>query len=230
MKRLLPSLGVLATLMVSGPFSAFAAPGPTRFEDCGLLVQGVECVLFQADAGGLYVLENYGSFQVGDRVQVIGTLDPTCFTFCMQGDGCIQDNSIGLCGSFDDCGVLIQGVECVLFQADAGGVYVLDNYGGFHVGDRVHVQGTLDPGCFTFCMQGDGCIRNNSIRSCLLGDLNCDGVLNAFDIDPFVLALTDELAYAGAYPDCDRNLADCNQDGAVNAFDIDPFVELLTGG
>ncbi len=26
--------------------------------------------------------------------------------------------------------------------------------------------------------------------SVLLGDLNCDGVLNAFDIDPFVVCLT----------------------------------------
>ncbi len=63
-----------------------------------------------------------------------------------------------------------------------------------------------------------------------LGDLNCDGVLNAFDIDPFILALTDEAAYAVAYPDCDILLADLNGDGVVNAFDIDPFIEVLTPG
>ena len=62
-----------------------------------------------------------------------------------------------------------------------------------------------------------------------LGDLNCDGAVNAFDIDPFVLALTDPDGYAAAWPDCDRMLADCNSDGVVDAFDIDPFVELLTG-
>ena len=62
------------------------------------------------------------------------------------------------------------------------------------------------------------------------GDLNCDTVLNAFDIDPFVLALTNPDGYAAAYPDCDRMLADINADGVVDAFDIDPFVELLTGG
>jgi len=60
-----------------------------------------------------------------------------------------------------------------------------------------------------------------------LGDLNCDGVVNAFDIDPFVLALTDPAGYAAAYPDCDRMLGDCNQDGLLNAFDIDPFVAIL---
>ena len=62
-----------------------------------------------------------------------------------------------------------------------------------------------------------------------LGDLNCDGSVNAFDIDPFVLALTDPAGYAAAWPDCDIMLADCNGDGVVDAFDIDPFVELLTG-
>jgi YVTN family beta-propeller protein len=63
----------------------------------------------------------------------------------------------------------------------------------------------------------------------LPGDLNCDGVVNGFDIDPFVLALADPAAYAAAYPDCDRLLADINGDGVVNGFDIDPFVLLLTG-
>lgn len=63
-----------------------------------------------------------------------------------------------------------------------------------------------------------------------LGDLDCSGALNTFDIDPFVLALTDPAAYASAHPDCDRLLADCNGDGVVNTFDIDPFVELLVGG
>ncbi len=61
------------------------------------------------------------------------------------------------------------------------------------------------------------------------GDLNCDGVLTAFDIDPFVLALTDRAGYEAAYPGCDYMLADINRDGTVNAFDIDPFVACLTG-
>ena len=64
----------------------------------------------------------------------------------------------------------------------------------------------------------------------LPGDLNCDGLVNSFDIDPFVLALTDSDAYAAAYPECDYMLADCNDDGLVNSFDIDAFVALLTGG
>ena len=61
----------------------------------------------------------------------------------------------------------------------------------------------------------------------ILGDLNCDGVLDAFDIEPFVLALFDPLEYAIQYPDCDINLADINGDGSIDAFDIEPFLDLL---
>lgn len=62
------------------------------------------------------------------------------------------------------------------------------------------------------------------------GDMNCDGVVNNFDIDPFVLALTAPALYQDLYPDCDLSLGDINADGLVNNFDIDPFVALLTGG
>jgi hypothetical protein len=63
-----------------------------------------------------------------------------------------------------------------------------------------------------------------------LGDLNCDDVVNGFDIDAFVLTIVSGPgfeAYYAQYPNCDHELADCNQDGLVNAFDIDPFVSLL---
>ena len=44
--------------------------------------------------GGMYLLENYGDFEVGDRVRVKGVLDQACFTICMEGNGCIRSNSI----------------------------------------------------------------------------------------------------------------------------------------
>ncbi len=64
----------------------------------------------------------------------------------------------------------------------------------------------------------------------LPGDLNCDGTVDFFDIDGFVLAVTDPIAYLEAYPDCDLMHADINGDGQVNFFDIDPFVALIIGG
>ncbi|MGD8454665.1 MAG: GEVED domain-containing protein [Phycisphaerae bacterium] len=63
-----------------------------------------------------------------------------------------------------------------------------------------------------------------------VGDLNCDGVVNNFDIAPFVLALTDPVGYQYAYPDCDALNGDVNGDGTLNNFDIGPFVALITGG
>ncbi len=62
------------------------------------------------------------------------------------------------------------------------------------------------------------------------GDLNCDGLVTPFDIDPFVLALVAPEVYAASYPGCEAALGDINADGAVNPFDIDPLVRLLTGG
>ena len=61
------------------------------------------------------------------------------------------------------------------------------------------------------------------------GDLNCDGVLTAFDIDPFVMALSSPQTYAELYPGCNYMAADINCDGQVNVFDIDPFVGCLVG-
>jgi hypothetical protein len=61
-----------------------------------------------------------------------------------------------------------------------------------------------------------------------LGDANCDGLTDNFDITPFVLALTDAYTYwqtYGCIPNCDVNI-----DGAVDNFDITPFVALLAGG
>ncbi|MBU0640048.1 MAG: hypothetical protein KKB50_14370 [Planctomycetes bacterium] len=61
------------------------------------------------------------------------------------------------------------------------------------------------------------------------GDVNCDGDVNGFDIDGFVLALQWPGVYATTYPDCHIMTADCNGDGLVNGFDIDPFIALLEG-
>ncbi|MBU0639471.1 MAG: hypothetical protein KKB50_11450 [Planctomycetes bacterium] len=62
------------------------------------------------------------------------------------------------------------------------------------------------------------------------GDLNCDGMLGGFDIDPLALAVQGPAYYDPVNPDCDHMLADINRDGVVNGFDIDPFITLLSGG
>jgi len=59
------------------------------------------------------------------------------------------------------------------------------------------------------------------------GDVNCDGVVDFDDINPFVLALSGEEAYLAEYPCCVWLNADCNDDGQVDFDDINAFVGLL---
>ena len=51
--------------------------------------------------------------------------------------------------------------------------------------------------------------------------------MDAFDIEPYSVALVDPSNYHELYPDCDINLGDLNGDGDVNALDIEPFIALL---
>ena len=61
------------------------------------------------------------------------------------------------------------------------------------------------------------------------GDLNCDGAVNALDIEPFLVALFDPEQYPVEYPNCDINNGDINGDGSIDALDIEPFLVLLFG-
>ncbi|MCH8807271.1 MAG: FG-GAP repeat protein [Planctomycetes bacterium] len=61
------------------------------------------------------------------------------------------------------------------------------------------------------------------------GDLNCDGVFNGGDIDPFFLALGDPPGYVARFPKCNILNGDMNGDGAVNGADIDAFFACLGG-
>jgi probable HAF family extracellular repeat protein len=62
------------------------------------------------------------------------------------------------------------------------------------------------------------------------GDLNCDGVLDIADVEPFVLALVDPVSYATVYPACNALAADVDDDGVADGKDVGRFIELLTGG
>ena len=50
--------------------------------------------------------------------------------------------------------------------------------------------------------------------------MNCDGVVNSLDVDPFVLAMSDPNQYVENYPNCDIMQADLNGDGSVNNLDV----------
>lgn len=63
----------------------------------------------------------------------------------------------------------------------------------------------------------------------VLGDMNCDGMLNADDVPPFVQALIDPVGYVADHPQCDINRGDINASTTVDGLDIDPFSAALIG-
>jgi hypothetical protein len=141
------------------------------FHGCGRLVQGPNCVLFAQNDNSQtqFVLSNYGPFHAGDLVCVSGQMQMGCPTQCQQAIGCIANDSISTAGAqgtpYQGCGMLVQQGNCMLFNPDGipPSHFRLDNYGGFHNGDRVCVSGNLLIGCQSACPGIDGCLQNNSI-------------------------------------------------------------------
>ena len=52
-------------------------------------------------------------------------------------------------------------------------------------------------------------------------DMNCDGGVDALDIEPFL-----DLLFGGGQP-CNTCTGDVNGDGSIDALDIEPFLECL---
>ena len=52
-------------------------------------------------------------------------------------------------------------------------------------------------------------------------DMNCDGEIDALDIEPFL-----GLLFGGGVP-CASCTGDVNGDGSIDALDIEPFLECL---
>ncbi len=65
----------------------------------------------------------------------------------------------------------------------------------------------------------------------VLGDMDGNTVLDAFDVSAFELALADPADYALRYPGLDPHfIGDMNGDGVLNAFDVGAFEAALAGG
>ncbi len=128
------------------------------------------------------------------------------------------------CIPFSGCGTLVRGVECVLFQADLGGLYLLSNRGPFSVGDRVFVTGCLELFCLSLCQQGNSCIRNNTIVACVDDQPDFDG--------DRVADRNDNCSEAANPAQDDTDLDDCGnlcdadygQSGVVSSGDFGAFI------
>ncbi|MFH2035939.1 MAG: T9SS type A sorting domain-containing protein [Candidatus Zixiibacteriota bacterium] len=197
---------------------------PTPFSGCGLLFQGVECVLFSPFdyPGASYVLGNLGTFRVGDTVNISGLMIPDCESYCMQGNGCIVENTIAYCNSnppdsqfYSGCGQLVPYDNCIAFmswQENWPNYYILENYGVFSVWDTVFVSGLLDGYTVECSLQTVPFLSSNMIEYCgqppldslyysgcgmLIPDSNCLYFQSFDNLIP--LAILNDLGLFGAY-------------------------------
>jgi hypothetical protein len=117
-------------------------------------------------------------------------------------------------------------VDC--WTIDGGGVL-------WSTGGDLELSGTIgqpDAGAMTggdFELSGGFWAGVSPGTNVLPGDMNCDGVVDFYDINPFILRLTDPPGYLAKFPDCPDGNGDLNGNGSVGFEDINPFVALLTG-
>lgn len=88
--------------LLSAVLASVAAPATFAqgFDQCGTVEPGVTCPrLFRADDQSLWLLDaSLAAYQIGDRLRVQGTADPSCFNVCQQGNGCIFGATLFTCG------------------------------------------------------------------------------------------------------------------------------------
>ena len=106
---------------------------------------------------------------------------------------------------------------------------VTSNSGGYALpvdSDATHSVTFSEGGVSTFTMDAVVSEGNNTkldyvpTSLLLLGDVNQDGLVNFFDISPFIAILTNGTFLAEA---------DLNQDGIVSFLDIAPFIAIISG-
>lgn len=115
-------------------------------------------------------------------------------------------------------------------------VFTTQNFGVFNIFANAAVLGLLPSDDLTMldfapCHDPIPCAEEWAIGFFrrIPGDLNCDLVVDNFDIDAFIVALLNPEFYGLLYPECNIWAADCDGNGYIDNFDIDPFVRLVTG-
>jgi len=200
---------------------------------------------------GQFLTEDFSDDQLNDGVSFVSTesghINPT--QQCYQDVLASQSQNEPMTTWYFTPAIIAYGGNWTLGGPGGSGnsllVYVVDpplyvgaisnNYGGEFWGfvcdtpfTAVQLVGGAGTNQQHYCL--DDMVYSPSSPPLLIGDLNCDGVVNFGDINPFVLALANPDAYAAAYADCEILAADINGDGVVDFRDINAFVQLLTGG
>lgn len=170
---------VLAAHVLTAPAlpvpGAEGSPAGTTFEGCAEIGVFIECgFTLITEEGTLFLIEGAGEFEVGDMVFATGTINKDCEQgipkFC-AGIPCLEDVTLAPCkpsNVFKACGQLVSTPFCgTVLAADTGGTWLLNDLGGFKVGDRVFVEGALIDPCFTIpeCT-ASGCVDVSTIDTC----------------------------------------------------------------
>ena len=106
-------------------------------------------------------------------------------------------------------------------ELEAAGVELTDQMQLRFTANDAESQSIVEAGLDAFMISTLDCFD--------IGDVNCDGVIDTLDIEPFLVALFDPQGYEALYPDCDITLADIDGNGIIDALDIEPFLWLLFG-
>ena len=133
---------------------------PEWYVGCGTLIVTEGCLAFQSDEGEVYLLEEYGWFDVGDRVFVEGMVSQVGPSVCFVGQrignsGCFPIREC-LVDHVDVCGTLVEGYDpcCQVVRTDDGQYWnPAADWGDFSLGDRVRVVGgpLIGPGSYEWC-------------------------------------------------------------------------------
>jgi len=140
------------------------------FSGCGELGHGPQtCTMFHADSGESFAVGNTGGFWIGDYVYVAGLVVEDSLLCWPPVVPAVEDNAISAC--FAGCGVLGRGPQncSIVFHADSGGTFTLDNVGSFTLGDRVYVTGAVNEDSMDCWPVTTPAIEDNTIRSCPTG-------------------------------------------------------------
>lgn len=120
------------------------------------------------------------------------------------------------------------------YTIDGGGAMYTSG-GGFELSGTI---GQPDAGSFASPMTGGGFELVGGFWAVAAaaacpgnpGDANCDGAIDFFDIDPFLMALFDPGTYASTFCGGSICAVDANCDDSINFFDIDPFINCIFSG
>jgi hypothetical protein len=130
--------------------------------------------------------------------------------------------------------ILFEGTNCIEFRYNGWmmnsptiGIENADGTAGISVDPNTVAQDD----CIQFCGESLNNPCEDPCAGFLLGDSDGSGAVNNFDIDAFVLAISNPPAYiaqfCGGDPQCWLCRNDLDGSTAVNNFDIDPFVDCL---